>query len=127
MSEAVEYWLEMAYYDLETAEAMLQTKRYLYVGFMCHQVVEKSLKAVIASKGDFPPKIHNLLELIKNADLDKQLTEGQKVLLRELNPLNIEARYPTYINGIKEFLSNDVCGDLLKKTKEWYTWIRQQL
>ena len=27
------YWVELSDYDLETA--MLQTKRYLYVGFMC--------------------------------------------------------------------------------------------
>ena len=38
------YWLDLAAYDLETADVMLRGKRYLYVGFMCHQVVEKSLK-----------------------------------------------------------------------------------
>jgi HEPN domain-containing protein len=37
----VEYWLGMARYDLISAKAMLQTKRFLYVGFMCHQVAEK--------------------------------------------------------------------------------------
>jgi hypothetical protein len=30
------YWVELSHYDLETAQAMLDTKRYLYVGFMCH-------------------------------------------------------------------------------------------
>lgn len=35
------YWIEIAKYDLETAEAMLKSKRYLYVGFMCHQSIEK--------------------------------------------------------------------------------------
>jgi HEPN domain-containing protein len=39
------YWAEIADYDLDTAEAMLATKRYLYVGFMCHQTIEKLLKA----------------------------------------------------------------------------------
>lgn len=29
-------WLKLAEYDLDTAEAMHETKRYLYVGFMCH-------------------------------------------------------------------------------------------
>ena len=41
----IQYWLDMAGYDLDTAKAMLSTGRYLYVGFMCHQAVEKSLKA----------------------------------------------------------------------------------
>lgn len=46
MEEKVRYWLEIAEYDLETARAMLETGRYLYVGFMCHQVVEKALKEI---------------------------------------------------------------------------------
>lgn len=45
MSTDYEYWLEIVDYDLETAEAMYSTGRWLYVGFMCHQVVEKVLKA----------------------------------------------------------------------------------
>lgn len=36
MIDKITYWIEMAEYDLETAVAMLNTKRYLYVGFMCH-------------------------------------------------------------------------------------------
>ena len=37
MNDKVTYWIEMSDYDLETADAMLATSRYLYVGFMCHQ------------------------------------------------------------------------------------------
>jgi len=43
-----DYWIEIAEYDLETAHAMQKTGRFLYVGFMCHLVAEKTLKAVIA-------------------------------------------------------------------------------
>ena len=42
MDDKVKYWLELSDYDLETALAMLNSKRYLYVGFMCHQIIEKS-------------------------------------------------------------------------------------
>lgn len=41
MNDRVKYWLEMLEYDFDTAKAMFETKRYLYVGFMCHQVIEK--------------------------------------------------------------------------------------
>ena len=41
MDNRVTYWTEMSDYDLETAEAMLATGRYLYVAFMCHQTIEK--------------------------------------------------------------------------------------
>ena len=44
MKEKIQYWIEMAEYDLETAKVMLKGKRFLYVGFMCHQVIEKILK-----------------------------------------------------------------------------------
>lgn len=43
MDDRIKYWVEMAEYDFDTAKAMLDTKRYLYVGFMCHQVIEKML------------------------------------------------------------------------------------
>ena len=45
MESKIKYWIDLSDYDLETAEAMLQSKRYLYVGFMCHQTIEKALKA----------------------------------------------------------------------------------
>jgi HEPN domain-containing protein len=45
----VKYWVELSQYDLDTAEAMLKTRRYLYVGFMCHQTIEKILKGYYVS------------------------------------------------------------------------------
>ena len=40
IKDKIEYWLEIAQYDLVSAKAMLESKRFLYVGFLCHQVVE---------------------------------------------------------------------------------------
>jgi HEPN domain-containing protein len=45
MDKKVKYWIEISEYDLLTAKSMLDTKRYLYVAFMCHQSIEKLLKA----------------------------------------------------------------------------------
>lgn len=42
--KAVDYWFTLADYDLKTSEVMFNGRRYLYVGFMCHQVIEKALK-----------------------------------------------------------------------------------
>ena len=42
--DKVSYWVELAEYDLETAKVMLKNKRLLYVGFMCHQTIEKITK-----------------------------------------------------------------------------------
>ncbi len=70
INEKVEYWLELSDYDFETAEAMLNSQRYLYVGFMCHQAVEKMLKAVFVKKfEEIPPFTHSLSQFLKNLTL----------------------------------------------------------
>ena len=43
--DRISYWKDLATYDIDTAEAMYVTRRWLYVGFMCHQVLEKIIKA----------------------------------------------------------------------------------
>jgi hypothetical protein len=34
MDKKTEYWIELSEYDIDTAVAMLETKRFLYVGFV---------------------------------------------------------------------------------------------
>ncbi len=45
MDKIIEHWVERSQYDLDTAKAMLDTGRYLYVAYMCQQTIEKMLKA----------------------------------------------------------------------------------
>ena len=60
----VAYWLDIADYDLDTAEAMYQTGRWLYVAFMCHQVIEKTIKAYwCGTQSTDPPYTHNHMRL----------------------------------------------------------------
>lgn len=100
MNENATYWIELSDYDFETAKAMLNTKRYLYVGFMCHQVIEKILKAYWSIVIDEPPlKIHSLSRLAEKTGLDKLMTIEQLDFIDELEPLNIEARYPSTKKG----------------------------
>ena len=50
-------WIDASRYDLETARALLESRRYLYVLFMCQQSLEKLLKAhVMARTVEFPPE-----------------------------------------------------------------------
>ena len=92
-SEKVAYWLEIAEYDLETAKAMLDTKRYLYVGFMCHQAIEKILKAVYVAKfpSETPPYTHNLIKLARLSGIFDLLVPEQIFFVNKLEPLNIES------------------------------------
>ena len=120
----------IADYDIETAKAMLSTGRYLYVGFMCHQTIEKALKAVIArdcTGDEIPPKIHNLRRLGEKAGLFARLTEEQKETIGKLNPLSIEARYPEYKNRLAANLTSVICQELINETEGLLCWIKEQL
>ena len=79
MNDKVTYWIEMSDYDLETADAMLVTGRYLYVGFMCHQTIEKILKAYWSNcLEEIPLKIHSLSRLAEKTGIDQELSEEQE-------------------------------------------------
>jgi HEPN domain-containing protein len=124
----VKYWLEIAEYDLETAKAMIKTGRYLYVGFMCHQVIEKVLKGYYQKTlNETPPYTHNLLILAKDSGIIEQINDEQKQLLFELNPLNIDSRYPSYKEKISKSLNSSISKDLLVRTEELFTWIKNKL
>jgi HEPN domain-containing protein len=128
MEDTVKYWLELSEYDLETAEAMLATKRFLYVGFMCHQSTEKVLKALYAKKkNDNAPYTHSLAYLVKLTDQDYNIPEEFEDLLNDLEPLNIEARYPSYKDKLMSELNETKCKSLIQNTKQFVTWIKRKL
>jgi len=126
--EKVTYWKEISEYDLETAKTMLDGKRYLYVGFMCHQSVEKILKAYFsAKKEETPPYVHNLKRLAEECGLLNIFSETQLDLIEELIPMNIEARYPTHKELLFKSLSYERCKQLIINTEDLCYWIKQQL
>lgn len=128
MKERVRYWVEMSEYDMETAEAMLQTRRFLYVGFMCHQAIEKMLKGYWTARlEEIPLKIHTLSRLAERTGLDKDFNEEQWRIIDTLEPLYIEARYPSYKERLLKSLTEERCIDLLNKTKELQIWIKSRL
>lgn len=125
--DKVQYWVDLCDYDFKVAKSMLESKHYLYVGFMCHQVVEKGFKAIIAELGEIPPKIHDLQKLATQGQVFDKLSEEQFVLLDILKPLNIEARYPEMKGKISQTLSFERCVELIKETEDLLCWIKQQL
>ncbi|MDR2148319.1 MAG: HEPN domain-containing protein [Tannerella sp.] len=126
--EKTTYWIELSDYDLETADAMFQTKRYLYVGFMCHQAVEKIFKALyVKQKGETPPYTHKLIYLARHGDFYDFLDEKQINFVLEIEPLNIETRYPEYKERLMKRLVPLYCEDLIGQTKTLQQWIKKQL
>ena len=127
-NKRIEYWLDIAHYDLVSAKAMLESKRFLYVGFLCHQVVEKCLKAYFwhAQKRE-PPSSHNLLLLSEESRFDEHAGEEHFSLFDELMPLNIQARYPEDRELLLKALTLRKCEEILKKTNKFYLWIKELL
>lgn len=128
MKEHVNYWVELSEYDIETAEAMLESGRYLYVGFMCHQSTEKILKALFTSVNQSPPPYtHSLSYLAEKSNLLGELSDLQVKFINSIEPLNIEARYPSHKKELMKSLGNERCKQIINETKEFIKWVKTKL
>lgn len=126
--DKVAYWLDIANEDIEVAEDLFKTKRWLYVAFMCHQVIEKTLKAYWnAVREDEPPYVHNHRRLAEGCGLYNQMNDEQRRFLGMINNMNIEARYPDYKTGIARSLSEQSCRNIIDETKQLQQWIKEKL
>jgi HEPN domain-containing protein len=128
MNEKAKYWLDICEEDISTVKSLLTGGKLLWSGFICHLIVEKALKAVIANNtDDTPPKIHDLPKLAKIGGIFEDLSEKQKDLLRKLMPLNIEARYPESKRKIANSLTKDCCEQLFNDVEDFLCWIKIKL
>lgn len=128
MNSKISYWMELSEYDIATAQAMLESKRYLYVGFMAHQSIEKILKAYFVKiSGETAPFTHSLSFLAKKSDIYRHFSTEQQDFIDLLEPMNIEARYPINKKKVLDGLTEERCASILNKTTELREWILQKL
>jgi len=128
MKEKTKYWLELSDYDIETASAMLESGRFLYVGFMCHQAIEKILKDFYFSFNETPaPYTHSLLYIVEKCGLKDKISEEQNSFLNEIEPLNIEARYPSHKKELLKSLNKGKCVYLIDNSIEFIKWVKTKL
>ena len=124
MEKEVQNWVDSACYDLETAEQMFKSKRYIYTAFMCHLALEKILKAKIQKDtGKVPPKTHDLKHLagLSGIHFEKESEE----FLAELSNLNVITRYPADFQQMLQDFSQQRAEKILKNTKEIFQWIKK--
>lgn len=55
------------------------------------------------------------------------MSDEQLDFIDELEPLNIEARYPSYKERLMKSLTPDRCKELIKQTDELRIWIKSKL
>lgn len=126
--DKVKYWIDLADYDYATANDLMRSKRWIYVAFMCHQTLEKMMKAYYTKHmTDDPPYIHNLTRLAEKSGLYELMNEEQKSFIDAVTPMNIEARYPDYKLLLAASLNEKVCKSLLEQTQLMQEWIKNKL
>ena len=117
-------WIALTDYDLETAQHMLATGRYLYVIFLCHLALEKILKAHVAEvTQSLPIKTHDLIYLVKKSELE--LSQQHLDFVGKINTASIPTRYPEDLQrSLKEY-PKAVAEDYLNQSMELIQWLKQ--
>ncbi|GAP72415.1 hypothetical protein SAMD00024442_300_3 [Candidatus Symbiothrix dinenymphae] len=124
----IKYWIDLSDEDIKAGRTLLQGGHFLYVAFMCHQAIEKILKAgYVKLKVDTPPYTHKLSYLAQQCGIFEMMSEEQRDYIRAIDPLNIEARYPEYKTEISRSLTHLKCVELLEQTKILQQWIKQTI
>ncbi len=126
ISEKVEYWRDIADYDIQTARSMQTAGRYLYTVFMCRQASEKLLKANYIRKfSKEAPFSHNLVYL--NSLMALSTSDKQIKLMAELTTYYIEGRYPTYKKKLSALIDREKAGSILRETEALFEWLTSKL
>jgi HEPN domain-containing protein len=124
--EKYEYWLDIAQYDIDTAEVMLKSGRWLYVVFMCQQAVEKLVKGLyVLYVDDDVPKTHNIRILVEKFEhlLPETVTDDQYTLFENLTIHYINGRYADYKQKLSERLNEQAATDLYNQTRGIFAWL----
>jgi HEPN domain-containing protein len=126
MSKALDNWLKSSDYDIKTAQALLKSKRYVYVIFMCHLSVEKALKALVVNRlRKAPPKTHDLLYLANLAGVE--IPKDHESIMAHLNEASVPTRYPEDMTRLVKSYNKRAAERYLRETKDLLKWLRAQI
>ncbi|MEO5330631.1 MAG: HEPN domain-containing protein [Magnetococcus sp. YQC-5] len=123
INKHISYWCIGSEEDWEMAEIAMEKGKIRHSLFFTHSAMEKLIKAhVMRVTGDLPPKIHNLLILMKRANLP--IEQNINEWLTELNSYCLEGRYtdqaippPSLQKAVK----------IMQQAQELRTWLLNQL
>ena len=119
-------WWRQAQADLETAEAVLQARRFYAVSWFAQQAVEKGLKALyLESRGVLAPRTHDLEFLATEVSVPEDLRPDISLL----NPTFDMSRYPNSSEGIApvDLVSEARAIQHLDAVRRVFRWLAQQL
>lgn len=116
-------WLERVRYDIDTAEAMYRTNRYIYAVFMCQQALEKCFKALMADKGMEIIPVHNLRRLAEATGAIGEISTDDTKKLDFLSQYYLNARYKEDIEELSAQITADMARDFIIFSKEMIEWL----
>ena len=126
--DTLQAWLDQVHEDLGAAECLLRGGHWLYMAFLCHQALEKALKAYyMATHDDDPPYTHSHMRLLDVCGLAEELSEEHLAFLELMAPMYIKARYPEQKTRVAQTLSRERCLHMMETTKELTAWIEERL
>lgn len=120
-------WLERAKYDIDTADAMYTTGRYIYTVFMCQQAIEKCFKALMAFKGIEIIPIHNLRRLAESIGVINEVSQTDLRKIDFLSQYYLNARYKEDIEELSLQITDDTAKDFLDFSKEKIKWLTHKI
>ena len=125
--ERADKWLDIVAEDLSVAELLFNNGHWLYTGFMCHQVIEKTLTAYWrVCRDDDPPYLHDHERIAKGCGLYTKMSEEQKDFLEGIKNMNIDARYQEVKDAVARTLNRETTAMILETTKQLHTWILEK-
>ena len=126
--ERADKWLDIVAEDLSVAELLFSNGHWLYTAFMCHQVIEKTLKAYwCVCRDDDPPYLHDHKKIAQGCGLYTKMSEEQKNFMALIRDMNIEARYQEAKDAVARSLNRESTTEILETTKQLYAWILEKL
>ncbi|MBM4334083.1 MAG: HEPN domain-containing protein [Deltaproteobacteria bacterium] len=120
-------WLDRVTYDLDTAKAMLQAGRLIYVIFMCQQSLEKRFKALLAFQGKEIIPIHNLRRLAELSVVIHDLDYDALIKLDFLSSYYINARYKEDLQHLSRGITETAAQDFIHFTEGLVRWLCQKM
>jgi len=121
----INYWLQSAQNDLETAQSLVELQKYSWALFIYQLVFEKNLKARIVQVTDqAAPITHDLVKLAHLAQLE--VSQEQIDNLKTISKFNIDARYDDYKYAFFKQADQKYANKWVKIITDLLSWLKQQ-
>lgn len=116
-------WIKIAEEDFRVAKDNFKDGHYAHSVYMCHQAIEKYLKALVQEMTEeIPPQTHNFNILLQTSGITFPQDIEEKIL--KLAPHYIPTRYPEELEKLKEQYTKEPTEEYINETEQIITWLK---